>query len=574
MLREIFIKNFAIIEEQRIRFSEGLTILSGETGAGKSIIIAALNILLGSRADAGMIRTGAGSAELEALFDIDPESHAARILAEQGYEESSELIVRRILSTENRHRIYINGRMATMQVLSGVTENIAGISGQHEHLRLLKESEQLKILDQFGGLEGLRESLGACHGAILPEIKALESLRNARENQARQIEQLEFERNEIAQAALEPGEDDALEQELMRLKNARTLYQGVGNGVEALYNREGAVSDQLGTIKKDIEKAADIDPALLDAARSLDEAVLHVQDIAHQLRSYLDTITFDPARADAVEERLHTVNRMKRKYGPTLADVLHRLDRIEADLSETHNLDERISRTKAGLDALHGQITAIARELTEKRRMAAADLAKKMEAELGALNMPDTTFEVVFRPVEARPDTPPYLCDNGLAITENGAETPVFMIAPNVGEDLKALSKIASGGELSRIILALKAILVGTDSVETLIFDEVDAGIGGKTAEVVGRKLASIAASSQVLCITHLAQIARFGDQHLKIEKFVEGGRTGTRITALDASRRIEETARMIGGRDVTEASRAHAAELLKKTGGARQKTN
>ncbi len=568
MLREIFIKNFAIIEELRIDFSEGLTILSGETGAGKSIIISAVTILLGGRADSGMIRTGADTAELEAFFDIDPDGAAGRILAEQGYEETSQLVIRRILSAGNRHRIYVNGRMTTMTLLASITENIAGISGQHEHLRLLRESEQQKILDQFGGLTDLRCDLQACHAKILPEIKNLNELRQARESQIEQTELLTSEKNEIEEAALLTGEDDILNQELLRLKNAEALYQGVGNGVEALYNREGAISDQLSLVKKEIEKAAGIDPSLSDAAHSLDEALFRLQDIAHQLRSYLDTIAFDPARVETIEARMHVINRLKRKYGPTLADVFKRLDGIQEELADTLNIAERIRNSEAGLDALHERLVQLSQELTKKRRQAADLLAQKMERELTSLNMPDTKFEVVFRRNEPRPDTPAYLRDNDIAINENGAEQPVFMISPNIGEEQKPLSKIASGGELSRVILALKAILADTEPVETMIFDEVDAGIGGKTAAVVGKKLAGIAGSSQVICITHLAQIAKFGNHHLKIEKYVADGRTATRITSLNDAARIEETARMIGGQTITETSRAHAAELLAGTAG------
>lgn len=563
MLREIFIKNFAIIDDLRIHFSEGLTILSGETGAGKSIIISALNILLGSRADAGMIRTGADTAELEAFFDLDPESPAAQTLKEQGYEETAQLVIRRILSTGNRHRVYINGRMATMMGLAAITENIAGISGQHEHLRLVKESEHLKILDLFGDLTDLRDALRDTYAKILPEIKTLNKLRHDRESQIEQIALLEFEKNEIEEAALSPGEDDSLNQELLRLKNAQVLYQGVGSGVEALYNREGAISDQLSLVKKDIEKAAEIDPSLADAAQSLDETLFRIQDIAHQLRSYLDTIEFDPARTETIEARMDVINRLKRKYGPTLDDVLGHLEQVRQRLDGTLSLDQRIESTEASLEAHRKQLVEIARQLTKKRQQAADALAEKMEAELTALNMPDTRFAVIFRPIEIRPDTPAYVCDNDHAVTETGAEQPVFMISPNIGEDLKPLSKIASGGELSRIILALKAILVDTEPVETVIFDEVDAGIGGKTAAVVGKKLAHIALSSQVICITHLAQIAGFGSRHLKIEKYTEDGRTATRITELDEPGRIEETARMIGGQSVTDASRAHAQELL-----------
>lgn len=567
MLRELFIKNFAIIDELRVHFSEGLTIISGETGAGKSIIISALNILLGSRADSGMIRTGSDTAELEALFDIEAGSIATHLLEAQGYEETSQLVLRRVLSAENRHRIYINGRMATMTLLTAITENIAGISGQHEHLKLLKESEHMKILDRFGELTELQGSLQACHTEILPEIKKLEELQSARQSRDEKIDRLEYEKNEIEEAAVQPGEDEGLTQELNRLKNAQLLYESIGNGIEILYNREGAISDQLSHVVKDVERAAQIDTTLSETAQSLEGALLHIQDIAHQLRSYLDSIEFDPARIEQIEARMHVINRLKRKYGFTIEDLFLRHEHILQELSGTQSMIYQIRLTRSGLEALHEKLVETSRQLTEKRRAAAALLANKMEMELTSLNMPDTRFEVVFRPNQAKPDTPAYLSDNGIAISESGDHQPIFMISPNVGETLKPLSKIASGGELSRVILALKAILANSDSVETVIFDEVDAGIGGKTADVVGKKLSNIAASSQVICITHLAQIARFGNHHLRIEKYISDGRTSTRLNTLDMSGRIEETARMLGGQSVTATSRAHAEELLESSG-------
>ncbi len=562
MLREIAIKNFAIIDDLRIAFSDGLTILSGETGAGKSIIISALNILLGSRADAGMIRTGAETAELEALFDLPPESPAVRILSEQGYEETDELLIRRILSTSNRHRVYINGRLATMQVLNAITENLAGISGQHEHQRLLREPEHLQILDQFGSLAGLKGDVSRCYQEIQPMIRKLADLYARKTDQAERIKMLSLQQNEIAAAEICP-DDKELEGELHLLKHAEVLYQGVGESVESLYNQEGAISDQLTEVRKTIQKAAEIDPALTAVAEVLADVSFRIEDAAEQLRAYLDTIAFDPVRTEAVESRIDTLNRLKRKYGGTLDAVCAHLSEIESQLEETENLDGRITKTEAALDAAHGELVQRAEELGKKRQEAAERLSQKMESELRSLNMPDTRFTVTFPQTEARPDTPKHLCHNGYAITEEGTEQAVFMIAPNVGESLKPLSKIASGGELSRVILALKAILVDTEPVETVVFDEVDAGIGGQTAEVVGKKLAGLADHNQVICITHLAQIARFGSQHFKIEKQVADGRTATRITLLDEAARVEETARMLGGQAITDTTRAHAEELL-----------
>ncbi|MCF8109978.1 MAG: DNA repair protein RecN [Desulfobacteraceae bacterium] len=564
MLREIAIKNFAIIDDLRISFEKGLNIISGETGAGKSIIINALNILLGSRADAAMIRTGADTAELEALFDLEPGGPAAQILKEQGYDAEEELLIRRILSRNDRHRVYINGRLATMQLLSRLTDNLAGISGQHEHQRLLKESEHLNILDRFAGLGGLRKSVSECYREILPLIQRLEELKEQKSRQSERIDLLRFQKEEISAAALSPGEEEDIKQALKRLKNAEFLYQSVGGGVEELYNREGAVAERLRSVQKDIEKAASTDPDLSPLAESLADAAIRIEDTVEQLRGYIDSIEFDPAKTEELEARLDTINRLKRKYGSSIQEVLRYMESVDTELSEIENIDEKIGETETELRHAKERLFGLADELCKKRRAAAKDLSAKMEEELISLKMEGTAFSVSFRENSPGADTPEWLRMDKKAVNEKGTEQALFMIAPNPGEDPRPLSKIASGGELSRIILALKAILADTELVETVVFDEVDAGIGGEVAEVVGRKLARLAESGQIICITHLAQIARFGDQHFRITKDVQEGRTATSIEKLDASGRIEETARMIGGEAITETTLAHAKELLK----------
>lgn len=564
MLREIAIKNFAIIDDLRIRFDHGMTVLSGETGAGKSIIIQALNLLLGSRADASMIRTGAESAELEALFDMDTRGPAAAALAEQGHEPGEELVIRRILSRNDRHRVYINGRLATMSLLARVTENLAGISGQHEHQRLLRESEHLRILDQLAGLDDLQQSLADCYHEITPMIRKLEELRAKRKQQAERMELISFQQQEIEAADLAPGEEDQLREQLARLKNAENLFQTAGQGVEELYDRDGAVSERLKTLQKELEKAAAIDSRLTEPAEAVADAALRLEDTAEFLRQYTDGIEFDPGRMEEIEARIDTINKLKRKYGDSVEEILETLAALEDQQSEIEGIEEQISKTESRLAELHQRLAELTRRLSEKRKTAAEKLGRQMDAQLRALKMADTRFRVHFQPAPAQAETPQWLCVDGCAVSEKGAEQARFMISPNVGEDLKPLSRIASGGELSRIILALKALLADTEPVETIVFDEVDAGIGGEVAEVVGRKLADLADRNQVICITHLAQIARFGDHHYRITKTVADGRTTTCIQPLDPSDRIEETARMISGKAITDTTRAHAAEMLK----------
>ncbi|QTA92203.1 DNA repair protein RecN [Desulfonema magnum] len=563
MVRELFIRNFAIIDDLHICFSEGLTILSGETGAGKSIIINAVNLLLGSRADASFVRTGADTAELEVLFQIAPDSRVAEILKNHDYDSADGLVIRRIISRNSRHRTYVNGRIATIKILNSITENLASISGQHAHQLLLKEEHHLMIVDQFGGLISFREKVSRCFHEIFPLIQQLNDLKAVRDRQTEQMALLEFEKKDITEACVSCGEDSALERERMLLKNGETLYQAVYSGIEELYSAQNAIVERLVEVKKRLEGACEIDPDLSSNVRGLDDTTFQIEDIVEGLRTYLNNLQINEKRLEEVEERLDTLQRLKRKYGGSLEAVLSHLESVEHELSGIENLSDNITETEEKLSQLHDKLTGLASELSEKRKNTAKILSQKVEGELSTLNMSQTKFEIDIRPIPAAHDTDPYLRTEDNAITEIGMDKVSFLIAPNVGEYLKPLANIASGGELSRVVLALKAILAETESVETVIFDEVDAGIGGSTAEVVGKKLASLAAYHQVVCITHLPQIAKFGEHHLRISKHVSDGRTCTTIDPLDKKDRVQEIARMLGGVKMTQVTLDHALEML-----------
>ena len=563
MLQELSIRNFAIIDDLQISFSDGLTILSGETGAGKSIIINAVNLLLGSRANAGLIRTGSETAELEAVFKIAKQSTIAGIMGKNGYDPEEGLLIRRIISRKNRHRIYINGRLATIQQLNLITENLASISGQHAHQGLLKEEHQLTIIDQFGGLIPLRDEVSRCFHEIVPLIKSLKDLKAKKDRQAEHVQLLEFQQKEIRQASITPGEDTALEQERIRLKNGEELFQTVRSSVEALYSAQGAAVERLIEVKKDLEKASRIDTELTSKVESIAGAAFHLEDIAEELRTYLKNIQIDEGRLEAVETRLDTLVKLKRKYGKSLEAVLLHLESIDHELSGIDNLSENIVDTQERLSILHRKLIKLAKELSTKRKKTAINLAKKVKKELATLNMSQTKFQISFRTIPGDENTDPYLTTEGNAVNETGIDSITFLIAPNVGEPLKPLFSIVSGGELSRVVLALKAILAKTEAVETIIFDEVDAGIGGGVAEVVGKKLSSLARHHQIICITHLPQIAKFGDYHFSISKHVSRGRTKTTINRLNEKERIKEIARMLGGEKITRATIDHAHEML-----------
>ncbi|MDL1963394.1 MAG: DNA repair protein RecN [Deltaproteobacteria bacterium] len=566
MLKELSIKNFTIIESLHICFSDGLTILSGETGAGKSIIINAVNLLLGSRASTKLIRTGDETAELEALFKITPESGACKILEEQGGKASEELLIRRIISRRDRHRIYINGHLATIQMLNQVTENLASISGQHAHQGLLKEDLQLTIIDQFGGLPPIRNKIYRLFHEMVPLIQKFRKLNNMRDRQTEHINLLEFQKKEISDASIKPGEDAALEQERIRLKNGEELYSAVYSSIEELYNANGAVVERLVEVKKNLDKATAIDPELTSKAKELSEATFRIEDIAEELRTYLKIIPLDDKRLEEVELRLDILTRLKRKYGGTLEAIISHFETIDHELFRVENISDQIKDIETKLAKLYGKLSESALELSSKRSQTAKLLAKKVENELASLRMSGTEFKISLQSIPASDNSDPHLVVKGNIINETGIDQAKFLIAPNVGEDLKPMAGIASGGELSRIVLALKAILAEKGSVETLVFDEVDAGIGGSVAEAVGKKLSNLARYHQIICITHLPQIAKFGNSHFRITKNVSNGRTITSICPLNEKDRIKEIARMLGGMEITQTTLDYAHEMLQSS--------
>jgi len=563
MLQELNIKNFAIIDDLQISFSDGLTILSGETGAGKSIIVNAVNLLLGSRATSKLIRTGNETAEIEALFQITNQGKVIGIMKKNGYDPEEGLLIRRIISRSNRHRIYINGRLATIQQLNSITNNLASISGQHAHQGLLDDDQYLLILDQFGVLIPLREKVYRCFHEILPLIQNFNDLKALRDRQDEQIQLLRFQKKEIVEASVKPEEDAKLEKERVRLKNREELFHTINSIIESLYSSQGAVIERLVTAKKNLENASRIDLELSSRAESMAEATFHIEDMVEELRIYLSKIQMEENRLEEVEARLDILAKLKRKYGASIEDVFSHLESIDKELLEIGNIADILTDTKERLSHLHEKLTKLVISLSTKREQVANNFAEKVEEELSTLKMAQTKFQVSLRTTPVDKNTDQYLTHKGNAINATGIDQATFLIAPNVGEPLKPLANIASGGELSRMVLALKAILAKIDALETIVFDEVDAGIGGSVAETVGRKLSSIARYHQVICITHLPQIAKFGNHHFTISKHISEGRTRTIIKALNKKERVQEIARMLGGEKITRTTLDHAHEML-----------
>ncbi|WP_300672306.1 DNA repair protein RecN [Desulfoluna sp.] len=569
MLTDLSIRHFAIIDDLSISFSEGLTVLSGETGAGKSIIINALNLLLGGRASAALVRTGESSAEVEGRFSVPDGSDTSEILSAMGHDPAEGLLVRRVISSTDRHRVYINGRLATMQLLAELTENLASISGQHAHQALLKEELHLLFLDRFAGLIPLRDKVGKAFHALAPLLETRRKKEALKKRQKEQEELLRFQKEELDAAALEADEDAFLEAERLRLKNAETLLRTANDGVATLYTAEGAVYERVTQLKKELEKGAGADGGMAPLLSEAEELCYQVEDLSRNLQQYRDGITVDERALDAVEERLDFVNKLKRKYVGASADLSALLDRqraIDDELASLETLEVEMEGLDAAIlqarEALHAQCV----RLSDKRKKAAVTLSSLVEKELKNLEMPRAQFHVAVAPLGAESGSTAE-GPAGARLGEAGMDRAVFMIAPNVGETEKPLTKIASGGELSRVVLAVKTILAEGDAVGTVVFDEVDAGIGGGVAEVVGMKIKEISHHHQVLCITHLPQIAKFGTHHYRIEKQVVKGRTCTSITPLSDEGRVAEMARMLGGVEVTRATLDHAREMLENAG-------
>lgn len=566
MLQELSIRQFAIIDDIRIGFEDGLTILSGETGAGKSIIINAVNLLLGSRASEKMIRTGAETAEVAALFRMEPDSPVARSMETQGFSVSEGLLIRRIISRSDRHRVYINDRLSTMQVLKTLTQHMASISGQHAHQGLLREDQQLLILDQIGGLLPLRKKVHEAFHRLLPSIQEYHKLIQLKDRQQDHLELLRFQQQEIQTAGITVGEDVELEQEIARLKNAEVLLDAIHSSIDSLYSASGAVVERIMEVGKRLAQASRIDAALEPPSQALSESAYKIEDVVASLRAHMKGIQVDEGRLEAAQARMDFLIKLKRKYGTTLQDVVEKKAVIEQSLARVENLSMKISESHETLVDCQAETGALCQQLSEKRQAVARHLSRVAEVELATLKMNQTRFQISLPPVVSNSEPDPSLFFGDRLMTETGFETARFLIAPNIGEALKPMSDIASGGELSRIVLALKAILAQTDAVETIIFDEVDAGIGGTVAEMVGNKLAKLSRFHQVICITHLPQIARFGDHQFRIDKQIVNQRTTTTIHKLTHDERIKEIARMMAGENVTAKTLAHASEMMTGT--------
>jgi DNA repair protein RecN (Recombination protein N) len=553
MLQELRIKNFAIIDELTLSFSKGFNILTGETGAGKSIILNAVQLLLGDRAIEELIRSSEEEASVEALFDISGNRKVKEKIKEKGQRlyrigEEDSLLVRRVISRSGRGKAFINGNLATLGMLSEIGEELLSIYGQHEHQSLQRVETHVDILDEFGGLSGLRKEFQELFQKFASLSEEVKRIREEKEKRARERELMAFQSREIESAGVRIGEEEALKEERRVLAHAKKLTGFANTSEEMLYSNEGSAIERIQSILTQGREVMAIDPSLSQPLKSLEGALIQLEEVSIALRDYSKRIEVNPMRMEEVESRLEEIDRLERKYGTTEEEILRFKERVDEALRSFTSDEERLFQLESGLDPLRGEVTALAKRLSKERKRVASELKRSVEKELGSLGMKKTTFEVH---IEEMPLSP------------KGMDQVEFLISPNIGEEVKPLAKIASGGELSRIMLAMKRILAKVGGTQVLIFDEVDAGIGGAIAEVVGRKLRELSKHHQVICVTHLPQIASFADKHHSVKKEVRAGRTVTSVDPLEKEAIVEEIARMLGGVKVTEKTRAHAKEMI-----------
>lgn len=559
MLQTLRIQNLAVIDEAEIPFQEGLNILSGETGAGKSIVIEAISLLLGSRANTDLIRKGKDELIVEGFFDVSEMSFVRERLKKAGFsDDRSELLIKRIVSRSGKHRIYINGELATLSLLQTVNEGLVDLCGQNEHQSLLKSSTQTELLDRYGGVEKTRAKYEEEFCNLRSLRKARASLVQAEDDRSRRLDFIDFQIGEIVAADLSAGEDASLTEEKRLLQSAELRSASAQAALEAI-DPETADADTgaLFAIRASLAKIkplAQADAKTLPIAESLERALAEIEDAQQQLSKYVRSIESDSNRLEQVSDRLSLISELKKKYasGGSISDVLNLREKLETEREGLAALFERIEEIDQKIAASEKTLSAAAKKLHVSRVSSAKLLSESVTAELKELKMGEAELrvEVLFK-------------DNPDEWTQLGPDSVQFIIQTNRGENALPLAKIASGGELSRVMLAIRRVISDRGTIGVYLFDEIDAGIGGQTAFQVGKKLKSVARYNQVICITHVPQVASFADHHLSVQKSTRKDRTATEIIVLDVKARKEEIARMLGGAALSNKSLANATELL-----------
>ena len=569
MIEELYIQNVALIDELRLEFTPGLNIFTGETGTGKSVILNAVGLALGERRIAGVVPLGKGHAKVQISVNL-PRAHPVRhYLNESGFSDildSQEwLLISRQISESGRSRCYLNEQMVNLTLLQEIGNLLVDIHGQHEHQSLFRAETHLNLLDAFGNLEGLRLQVSKTYDDIHTLRASLTNLSRKLHEAAREKELLEFQLDELDKAQLQEEEEDRLIKERNLLNNAESRFESASLAYDQLYGgnpSDASIIDNLKGINHTISKLSQMDGDLVELNSRLESALYELEDISYQIRDYRDTVEFNSLRLTEVEERLDLIHRLKRKYGNSIAEILDYHAHVSHSLKELQVGSEHIEEMENQIQVAITKGQHLAVKLSEKRKEAARRLESLIEIQLQTLGMDKAIFQIFVQPLES-PDGILQINGKQYELKSHGMDEIEFLIAPNVGSEPKPLAKIASGGEISRVMLALKTVLARIDSIPSMIYDEIDVGIGGHTADIVGQKLEELACLRQVICITHLPQIARLAERHFRVGKHVEDNRTTISAKQLTSEERVEEIARMHGG-ELTETTLVRARELLK----------
>ena len=555
MLLELVVENYAVVERLRVPFHAGLNLLTGETGSGKSIVVDALGLLLGARASADMIRTGETRARVGGIFDVREQAALRRILEPAGLEiEEGELLVEREILANGKSRAFVGSRPVSAALLRDLAPCLAEIHGQHDQQLLFSADAQREMLDAFAAHRDLLDGIARVFSEWRSAAAELEDLERGEQEKLRLLDLWSFQRKEIEDAALQPGEDASLENERRILQNVQRLEEAAAAAYAAVYDGDDTALSRVRSAAKRLDELCRIDPSLEALREHLSAADLGLQEVAYGLRDYLGRLEANPGRLDEVENRLAAIDRLKRKYGSSIAGTLSFLEETVRQIDAVEHSGERMEELRRARQRLASEFETLAGDLRDRRAAAARKLEKRVEAELAQLSMERTVFRVEIAKA---------------AWSAHGADRVEFLVSPNLGEEPRPLDKVASGGEISRIALALKTCLTAVqrsaaDAVRTLVFDEVDAGVGGSAAEGVGRRLKKLAAANQVLCVTHLPQIASFADRHYRVEKRESQGRTMAVVCELDPDGRTREIGRMLSGQKLTPEALKNAEQLIR----------
>ena len=553
MISRLSIRDFAVIKELELELHPGLNIITGETGAGKSVIIEAVSMALGSRADTDYIRHGAQKATVSLLAEWDDPA-LAELLEQEGIPAESPLVIKREISSQSRSLCRVNGEIVPLSVLSAVCKHIADIHGQYDHQSLLDPERHTAVLDMYGGdeIKKVLEKTSEAYRAYFDASSELMRLRRTLSESKRERELLTHELAEIKAAGISAGEADALEDEIRMMKHSGQIRDAVCGAYDDLYGGDYSGDSALSRAMSQLSAVKDFSADLAEVSEAVESAYYQIDELSSKLRHLRESFSFSEAELDEKIERLETIHALERKFGGSEESILKYAADAEEKLRLIEDSDERIAELEASIKSAREAYDVCAARLTKLRAQTAADVEKAVDKELSELNFSGASFGVEFTPC---------------GVSEGGSEKAQFMIAANPGEPLKPLAKVASGGELSRVMLALKRILGDADSIPTMIFDEIDTGISGATAGIVGEKLRSISRDHQIVCITHLPQIACLGDHHYRIEKNIYESSAETTVTPLGREERVEELARLLSGTNVTDSARNRAAELLKEAG-------